>query len=134
MSGVSSSINSCSGDEWYDRLGRRAPFRASHDTADLIFTHSMRGREARIYQGGYLRANNLEYITQISIALVIHVTGNVAPLLGSVNLTHHSGAVFMIPSVKDGPVLFGFERVYRLVLNSLREGGQRVDPLSRRGP
>jgi hypothetical protein len=53
------------------------PFRASHNTVYVIFTHNTSSRDARIYQGGYLRANDLEYITQISIALVINVTGNV---------------------------------------------------------
>jgi len=122
-SGASSSNRPRSGDEWCDWLGEQAPYRESHNTVDLIFTHKLRGKEVRIYQGGHLRANDLEYITQISIALVINVTGNVAspPWLGQPDTPQWCR--FMIPSVKDGPVLFGFERLYRLVLNSLREGG-----------
>ena len=77
MSGASSSNRPRSGDEWCDRFGRRAPFRESLNTADLIFTRNLRGREVRIYQGGYLRANDLEYLAQISVTLVINVTGNV---------------------------------------------------------
>ena len=123
MSGVSSSTRPRSGDERYDRLGRRAPFRESHNTINLIFTHNLRGREVRIYQGGYLRANDLEYLTQIPIALVINVTGNVPspPWLGQLDTPQWCR--FIVPSVKDGPVLFSFQRLYRLVLNSLREGG-----------
>ena len=123
MSGASSSNSYRSGDEWCDWLGRQAPFRESHNTADLICTHHLRGKAVRLYQGGYLRANDLECITQISIALVINVIGNVAspPWLGQLDTPQWCR--FMIPSVKDGPVLFGFERLHRLVLNSLREGG-----------
>ena len=123
MSGASSSNSYRSGDEWCDWLGKQAPYRESHNTVDLIFTHKLRGKEARIYQGGHLRANDLEYITQISIALVINATGNVEspPLLGQLDTPQWCR--FMIPSVKDGPVLFGFERLHRLVLNSLRECG-----------
>ena len=104
-------------------MGKQAPYRESHNTVDLIFTHKLRGKEVRIYQGGHLRANDLEYITQISIALVINATGNVEspPWFGQLDTPQWCR--FMIPSVKDGPVLFGFERLHRLVLNSLREGG-----------
>ena len=70
MSGASTSNSYRSGDEWCDWLGKQAPYRESHNTVDLIFTHNLRGKEARIYQGGHLRANDLKYITHISIALV----------------------------------------------------------------
>jgi len=123
MSGASSSNSYRSGDEWCDWLGKQAPYRESHNTVDLIFTHKLRGKEVRIYQGGHLRANDLEYITQTSIALVINATGNVEspPWLGQLDTPQWCR--FIVPSVKDGPVLFSFQRLYRLVLNSLREGG-----------
>ena len=97
--------------------------RASHNTVDLVFTHNLRGREARIYQGGYLRAKYLEYLTQISFALVINVTGNVPALPWLEQPGRPQWRRFVAPSVNVGPVLFGFERSYRLVLNLLREGG-----------
>ena len=43
-------------DQFYDVVGRRAFYRPWHSTADLIFTQNTEGGEARIYQGGYMRA------------------------------------------------------------------------------
>ena len=63
-------------DQFYDALGRRAHYRPCHSTADLIFTQNTNGGEARIYQGGYLRANDLALLNEISIGLVVIVSAN----------------------------------------------------------
>ena len=49
-------------DHFYDAVGRRAFYTPCHSTVDLIFTQNTEGGEARIYQGGYTRANDLAFL------------------------------------------------------------------------
>ena len=85
-------------DQFYDALGRRGHYRPCHSTADLIFTQNTNDGEARIYQGGYLRANDIAFLTEISIALVVNVTSNIPALTGTGNSAHHSAAASWPPS------------------------------------
>ena len=65
-------------DHVYDSLGQWGYYRQSHGTADLIFKCYLDdGRHANIYQGGYTRANDLEFFREISVGLVVNVTSNI---------------------------------------------------------
>jgi hypothetical protein len=58
----------CASDRYYDALGQSAPYRRCHDTADLIFACTgSTGVPARIYQGGFMRANDIECMKEIRI-------------------------------------------------------------------
>ena len=79
-------------DHFYDVVGRRAFYTPCHSTVDLIFTQNTEGGEARIYQGGYTRANDLAFLNEISIGLVVNVSANIQPQNGTGELEHHTGA------------------------------------------
>ena len=64
-------------DHFYDVVGRRAFYTPCHSTVDLTFTQNTEGGEARIYQGGYTRANDLAFLNEISIGLVVNVSANI---------------------------------------------------------
>ena len=56
-------------DNYYYGLGQRGHYRQSHTTADLIFKRYLDNcRDAKIYQGGYTRANGLQFLAEISTA------------------------------------------------------------------
>ena len=62
-------------DNFYDSLGQRGYYRQSHDAADLIFkSYIDDGRSVKIYQGGYMRANDLDFLREIGVGLVVNVT------------------------------------------------------------
>ena len=64
-------------DHFYDVVGRRAFYSPCHSTVDLICTQNTEGGEARIYQGGYARANDLALLNEISIGLVVNDSANI---------------------------------------------------------
>ena len=65
-------------DRYYDALGQSGFYRECHDTADLIFVcRGADGVEARVYQGGYMRANDIECLKQLRIGLVVNCTHNI---------------------------------------------------------
>ena len=67
-----------SSDQYYDRRGNRASYRPSHDTADVVYRFHNRdtGAVAKVYQGGALRAEDLEFLHESNIRLVINCTHN----------------------------------------------------------
>ena len=68
-------------DHFYDSLGQRGYYRQSHDTADLIFKSYLDDcSSVKIYQGGYMRANDLEFLREIGVGLVVNVTSNIDAL------------------------------------------------------
>ena len=70
-------------DHFYDSLGQRGYYHQSHDTADLIFkTYIDDGRSVKIYQGGYMRTNDLKFLREIGVGLVVNVTSNIDALVG----------------------------------------------------
>ena len=65
-------------DQFFDSLGQRGHYRQSHDTADLILKSFIAdGRSVNIYQGGYMRAHDLDFLMEIGIGLVVNVTSNI---------------------------------------------------------
>ena len=65
-------------DEYYDRRGRRASYRACRDTADVVynFHNKTTGARAKVYQGGVGRAEDLDFLHASNIRLVINCTHN----------------------------------------------------------
>ena len=65
-----------SSDQYYDRRGNRAGYRPSHDTADVVYRFHNRdtGAMAKGYQGGVRRAEDLEFLQEFNIRLVINCT------------------------------------------------------------
>jgi hypothetical protein len=104
-------------DHFYDVVGRRAFYTPCHSTVDVIFTQNTEGGEARIYQGGYTRANDLPFLNEISIWLVVNVSANIpAPEWhGRVGAPHWCR--WVAPETR--PVFPAFEQLYRLVSSSL---------------
>ena len=104
-------------DHFYDVVGRRAFYTPCHSTVDLIFTQNTEGGEARIYQGGYTRANDLAFLNEISIGLVVNVSANIpAPEWhGRVGAPHWCR--WVAPETR--PVFPAFEQLYRLLSSSL---------------
>ena len=65
-------------DQFFDSLGQRGHYRQSHDAADLILKSFIAdGRSVKVYQGGYMRANDLDFLMEIGIGLVVNVTSNI---------------------------------------------------------
>ena len=67
-----------SSDQYYDRRGQRAGYRPCHDTADVVykFHNKNTGATAKVYQGGFHRAEDLEFLRASNIRLVINCTHN----------------------------------------------------------
>ena len=114
----------CGTDEYYDRVGHRGHFRQSHSTADLIFkSFPSDGRDARIHQGGFLRANDLEFLKEISIGLVVNVASNIEapPWLDQPDAPRWWH--FLIPELTRGSPIFPvFASLYQVVSNALLRG------------
>ena len=102
-------------DHFYDFVGRRAFYSPSHSTVDLICTQNTEGGEARIYQGGYMRAHGLAFLNEIS--MVVNVSANIpAPEWhGRVGAPHWCRWV----APKTRSVFPPFEQLCRVVSSSL---------------
>ena len=97
-------------DHFYDVVGRRAFYTPCHSTFELIFTQNTEGGEARIYQGRCTRANDLAFLNEISIGLVVNVSANIpAPEWhGRVGAPHWCR--WVAPETR--PVFPAFEQLY----------------------
>ena len=72
-----------SNDQYRDRRGNRTSYRPSYDTADVVyrFCNTETGAVAKVYQGGARRAEDLDFLHESDIRLVINCTHNLnAPL------------------------------------------------------
>ena len=96
-------------DQFYDALGQRSHYRHSHSTADLIFTSKTDdGVEAHIYFGGYLCANDLDFLTEIVIRLVVNATANIEAIAWHGRLDAPRWRRFCAPECSKSPVLRAF--------------------------
>jgi hypothetical protein len=102
-------------DHFYDVVGRWAFYSPCHSTVDLIFTQNTEGGEARIYQGGYMRANDLAFLNEISIGPLSMSLPTSQPQNGTGELEHHIGAAGWPPR---RPVFPACEQLHRLVSSS----------------
>ena len=66
-------------DTFYDRGGQTVRLRECHDTADTVFfmENEETGIEARIYQGGIFRVQDLNFLKSRNITLVVNCTTNI---------------------------------------------------------
>ena len=63
-------VRPCASDRYYDARGQSGQYRQCHETADLIFSCRVKsGVAALAYQGGYMCANDLQYIKELGIGL-----------------------------------------------------------------
>jgi len=117
------------GEFYYDALGQSGPYRHCHDTADLIFScRNADGVEARIYQGGYMRANDIQYMQELRIGLVVNCTSNIErpPWHGQSDAPNWirfpiAGAIF--DATRHGvPILPYFRRFHTVVSNAIQAG------------
>ena len=119
-------------DHFYDVVGRRAFYTPCHSTVDLIFTQNTEGGEARIYQGGYARANDVALLNELSIGLVVNVSANIpAP-----EVARASWSTTLVPlgGPRDTPRIPCLRAVVPLGEQLAPAKRERSDPLSRRGP
>ncbi len=117
-------------DHVHDAEGRQAFYTPCHSTVDLIFTQNTEGGEARIYQGGYTRANDLAFLSEISIGLVVNVSANIPAPEGTGELEHHTGAAGPL----DTPRIPCLRAIVPLGEQLALAKRERSDPLTRRGP
>ena len=118
-------------DHFYDVVGWRAFYTPCHSTVDLIFTQNTEGGEARIYQGGYTRANDLAFLNEISIGLVANVCQQPSP-----SMARASWSTTLVPlgGPRDTPRVPCLRAVVPLGEQLAPAKRERSDPLTRRGP
>ena len=107
-------------DNDYDYLGQRGHYRQSQITAGLIFNSFLsNGRDVKLFQGCFMRANDLHFLKEIGIGLVVNVTFNIEapPWIGF--LDDPRWWRFAIPQLhRDAQVLLAFETFYQFVPNA----------------
>ena len=121
---------------FYDFLGQQSQYRQCHSTADLILrSWNHEGNEGKIFQGGYVRANDLDFLKATNIRLVINVTANIEapPWIGHPEAPRWLR--FVIPELRrDSQVLLAFNTFLPICAQRPLARRQRCHPLPRRGP
>ena len=122
-----------SADAFYDQRGNTGKYKECHDTADCIFymTNSA-GTESRIYQGGVFRSEDLAFLAQKEISLVVNCTGHIdSPAWYGqpgtprwIRFTVSGSIPRPNPEdpLKSWPVLANFWRLYQVIREALQTG------------